>query len=219
MRRFILACAMLAFFVVGSGVAEDTPKAGETRKKLEKKISVEFKDTKLSDALDELKTMVPGVFFLMDTKGGVSRNQTLTFKADEMTVHEILAGMFQKNGLGYYVISEQNNARDGFVMIKQGKERGYLAGQEPKETEPKDTPKEKTKTVVKDKPKDEPKPVPDDNPDEKAERVATLKLRAAKGVLADGNTDRAKELLMQILKQYPKTKAAEDAKKLLDGLQ
>ena len=44
-----------------------------------------------------------------------------------------LDGMFKKNGLGYYVISAKNNAYDGSILIKQGKERGFkLAGDDPK---------------------------------------------------------------------------------------
>jgi autotransporter-associated beta strand protein len=41
-----------------------------------------------------------------------------------VTLEEALDAMFKKNGLGYIVISKKNNAYDGSVQIKQGKERG-----------------------------------------------------------------------------------------------
>jgi hypothetical protein len=117
---------------VGSARAEDTPKAALTRKLLQKKISVEFKDTRLEDCLDELKEKVDGLKIIVDAKGGVSRNSTLTFAAKDKSVVEILDGMFKKNGLGYVVISKKNDAYDGLVKIKQGPERGYEKGEEPK---------------------------------------------------------------------------------------
>jgi autotransporter-associated beta strand protein len=105
--------------------SDDTPKAAQARKLLKQKTSVEFQDTRLEDALDEIKEQVKGLVFRLDTKGGVSRNQTINFKAEGKPVAEILDGMFKKNGLGYVVISGKNNAYDGSILIKQGKERGY----------------------------------------------------------------------------------------------
>ena len=61
---------------------------------------------------------------------GVQR--TLQNVAKDKSVEEVLDGMFKKNGLGYIVISKKNNAYDGLVQIKQGPERGYEKGKEPK---------------------------------------------------------------------------------------
>jgi autotransporter-associated beta strand protein len=108
------------------GAPKDTPKAAATRKKLQQKVSLSFKDTRLADVVDELKEEAK-VSFLLDTKGGVSQNQTITYTGKDVTLAEALDKMFAKNGLGYVVISG-NNAYDGSVMIKQGKERGYPLG-------------------------------------------------------------------------------------------
>ncbi len=134
MNRLLVAASVLVFCVSPLWAADaDTPAAAKTRALLKKKISVDFKDTRLGDVVEELKEMVPGLKFRIDSKGGVSQNQTVTCKMKDATVAEILAKMFEKNGLGYIVISKKANAYDGLVFIKQGKERGYPPGEEPKD--------------------------------------------------------------------------------------
>jgi hypothetical protein len=130
--RLCLSLALVLAVLAAPARANDTPKAAKTRQLLKKKVSVDFKDTRLKDSLDEIKEQVVGLHFLIDTVGGVSMNQAITYVAKNKPVEEILAGMFKKNGLGYVVISNKANARDGFVKIKQGPERGYEKGQEPK---------------------------------------------------------------------------------------
>jgi autotransporter-associated beta strand protein len=106
--------------------SDDTPKAAATRKLLKKKITVNFKETPLKDVIEELKEdHVPGISIRIDTKGGVSQNQAITYKGGDVTLEQALDEMFKKNGLGYLVISGKNNAYDGSILIKQGKERGY----------------------------------------------------------------------------------------------
>jgi hypothetical protein len=104
---------------------EDTPAAAKTRKLLQTKISVDFKDDKLSDVVDEIKDQVKGLKFLIDTKGGVSRNRTITYKAKDKTVAQVLDEMLKKPALGYVVISKKGNAYDGLVEIRNSDERGY----------------------------------------------------------------------------------------------
>jgi len=126
MRRLFAVAAIVCMVVLNAHAAddEDTPAAAKTRKLLKEKVSVEFKDTRLEDAIDELKEQVKGLKVLLDTKGGVSRNQTITYEAKDVTLEEALDGMFKKNGLGYIVISKKADAYDGLVQIRQGKERG-----------------------------------------------------------------------------------------------
>jgi autotransporter-associated beta strand protein len=106
--------------------SDDTPKAAAARKLLKKKITVNFKETPLKDVIEELKEdHVQGISIRIDTKGGVSQNQAITYKGADVTLEQALDEMFKKNGLGYLVISGKNNAYDGSILIKQGKERGY----------------------------------------------------------------------------------------------
>jgi autotransporter-associated beta strand protein len=105
---------------------DDTPKAAATRKLLKKKISISFKETPLKDVVEEIKEEhVPGLSIRLDTRGGVSQNQAITYKGTGVTLEQAFDEMFKKNGLGYIVISGKNNAYDGSILIRQGKERGY----------------------------------------------------------------------------------------------
>ena len=126
----LCAVALLSWFGLGLVLAadpkdDDTPKAAATRKKLQAKVTVKFKEEPLKECVEELKDAVPGVSILIDTKGGVSGNTTINYEAKDTTLADVLDGMFKKNGLGYIVISGKKDAYDGSILIKQGKERGY----------------------------------------------------------------------------------------------
>jgi hypothetical protein len=127
--RILLSAAMLCCFALLASAADDKPDdsvlAAKTRKLLKAKIDVDFKDTRLEDAMEEIKEQVKGFRFLLDTKGGVSRNQPITYKAKGKTIEEVLDEMFKKPELGYIVISKKGNAYDGLVQVRKGKERGY----------------------------------------------------------------------------------------------
>src|SRR5262245_47933903 len=129
---------MLLAIVAVVGLADvraadkDTAKAAATRKKLKQKVSVNWKDARLADIIDDIKEMVPGVSVRLDNKGGVSNNRKLTYTAKDRPLEDVLNEMFAKEGLGWYVISKEKDAYDGTIWVKIGKERGYPEGQEPK---------------------------------------------------------------------------------------
>jgi len=129
MRRLLVLSLVFVLALTGVYAAdqpEDTPAAKATRKLLQKKVTLSFKDTRLEDAMEEIKEEhVKGIKIRLDAKGGVSRNQTINYSGKDVTLEEALDQMFKKNGLGYIVISHKGNAYDGSVLIKQGKERGY----------------------------------------------------------------------------------------------
>ncbi len=128
--RMLVSLMTLAALVLAAHTAEvraddeDTPAAAKTRKLLKKKISVEFKDTRLEDAMNEIKEEVKGFKFLLDAKGGVSRNQTVTYTAKDKTVEVILDELLKKPDLGYIIISKKGNAYDGLIQVRKSKERG-----------------------------------------------------------------------------------------------
>ncbi len=131
MKRLILSCTLIVLLAAPVAVrADDSPKAAATRKTLKtKKISVEFDDTRLEEIIEELKEK-SGLKFLLDAKGGVSRNSKLSFKAKDATLEDIFAGLFKTTDLGYFV--DQSKAYDGLIKITKGGERGYEKGKEPK---------------------------------------------------------------------------------------
>lgn len=137
-RTLLCSLVALCLFTVSLAVAgqaadKDTAKAAATRKKLKQKVTVNFKETLFRDVVDEIKDQVSGIGIRLDNKGGVSNNKKLTYSAKDKPLEEVLNEMLGKEGLGWYVISKQNDAYDGTIWIKQGKERGYPVGQEPKD--------------------------------------------------------------------------------------
>jgi hypothetical protein len=213
---------------------KDTFAAAATRKKLQTKISVEYKDVSLKEIMDDIKQKVTDSIGMdlsiwLDNAGGVSNNSTLSYSAKDKTVAEILDGMFKDNGLGYIVISKEyktyKGRYDGWLLIVKGKERGYPEGDD----STKETPTKEKKTKAKpeaDKPKEKPEKPAADKPIEKAEDEpdkieieARRQLKYAKSFIEDGKEDLALKKLKEIIKKYPKTKTGEEAKKLLDNLE
>jgi hypothetical protein len=222
--RYLTLPLALALFLPGLAAAADTPKAAATRKKLEKKISVDYKDTLFRDVMDDLKDQ-GDLTFLPDTKNGVNLNLKVTYKAQDKPLEEVLNAISDKADTGWYIITT-NKAYEGSIKITRGKERGYEAGKEPdktatpakekpEKTKPvtKEPPPEKTKPEVKENP-DKTTPKPEDDADE-TERVAGRRLKLAKELQDDGKADKARDVLQDLVKKYPKTKAAEEAQKLL----
>ncbi len=217
-RGIVFLVCVLAVLGVKAAWADDTPKAVETRKKLATLIDVDFKDTRLQDAVDDLKEKVSSLHIRLDTVG-VSRNLQVTYKGSKKTLADVLDGMLKKVDCGYVVGSKEGDAYDGVITIKQGKERGYAVGEEPSKTSAKATAEAPTKTAKKAAP-----PAKTKNSDagdpvvENPEQQAAVKLRLAKEILKDGRKERAKERLQDIVTKFPDTKAAEEARKLLMDL-
>jgi hypothetical protein len=136
-RTVLLSVALTLLALVAVPCAEaqekDTTKAAATRKKLDTKVTVNWKDTLFRDIIDEVKEMVPGVSIRLDLKGGVSNNRKFTYSAKDKPLKDVLSDMLNKEGLGWYVISKEKDAYDGTIWVKLGKEKGHPEGQEPKD--------------------------------------------------------------------------------------
>jgi hypothetical protein len=222
--RFVLTFALVAGLVAGSMAQtdKDTKVAAATRaKKLQAKVNVTFDDTPLKECLEELKSQVEsagGGTLSFKLEAGVSMNQKISYSAKEKTLAQVLDAIFQKLGLGYYVLSKEKDRYDGWIVVKPGKERGYAEGQEPaKAAADKPAAKEKApeKTASKSKPAAKEKTGEEGD---KTEQDAARKLRLATDLADAGKTEKARERYHDIIKQFPKTKAAAEAKDLLDKL-
>lgn len=133
MRRLVVtaglfAACLMCSFNLSAADDKDTPKAAATRKLLKTKVSVEYKDTTLSDVIDDIKDQIKDkakktLFVLKDSKGGVSNNTKFNYKADNKPLDEVLDEMFKKNDLGYVVLTK--GTYDGALMIVKGSARGY----------------------------------------------------------------------------------------------
>jgi hypothetical protein len=214
----LVLTALVAACWVGAAPAADTQNAANTRnKKLQVKVTVDFDELFLKDCLEELKKQIDdagagSLSWQFDL--GVSMNLRCTAKAKDKPVADVLDLMFKKVGLGYIVVSKEKDRYDGWLLIKQGKERGYKEGEEPKAAKDKD----KDKAAAKEKDKAAPKENAESSED-KLEQRAASRLSQAKQLAKDGKKAKAKEYCEEILKSYSKTKAADGARELLKDLE
>ena len=136
MRRFVFVTLLAVFVAPLLVCADDVPKdsaaAAKTRQKLQKKVTVNFKDTMLKEIVDELKDQTggdqDGVKFQIDTKSGVSQNAKFTYKAKDKPAADVLTDILQMRKWGWYIISKEKDAYDGLVRVRVSEEKGYEQG-------------------------------------------------------------------------------------------
>jgi hypothetical protein len=193
--------------------SKESPILAAVRKKLQTKVTVDYNEARLQEIAEDLKKQVENLSIWLDNAGGVSNNMTFTYKAKDKTLAEVFDELFAKTDLGYVIGQNKSKANyrfTGWIIIKKGKFRGQL------EDEAAVAPKPPDKTPPKDQPKDKP---PETKPEEKAQQVeqeAARKLKLAKMFAADGLVDKAKARYKEIVEKYPGTKAAKEAKELLE---
>ncbi len=195
---------VVAALIAADKPKEDGPEVLAARKKLEQKVTVDFKDEPFQKAMDEIGKQIDLKFY---RDVGISGNKALTYGAKDKPAKEVLHELLKEHGLGYVIHRKKdpNDRYAGWIQIVSGDARG----DEP--TAAKDPTKPETKPMP---PKDPPKPDPGDA-DEKA---AASKLKLAKAYLEDGQIADARECCEQIIKKYSMTKAAAEAKELLEKL-
>jgi predicted metal-dependent phosphotriesterase family hydrolase len=126
--RSITGCAVLLALTLTAGAedkkTEETAAAKKTRDLIKKKITVEFKNTAMSSAMDEIKDEVKGLNIVFGT--GVSRNKTITYKAKDKPVSDILNDICKEVGIGWIVVSDPKPkaSYNGAVQLRVGNERG-----------------------------------------------------------------------------------------------
>jgi hypothetical protein len=212
--RIFWTVAILTVLVPGIEAQDkkpkDSPLVAKTRKKLLTPVTVDYKDERLEDVLKDLKKQLDEeISFWSDNQGGVSNNPTITYKAKDKPLAEVLDEMFKTNDLGYLIGKPKHNRYEGWILIKRGKLRGDEEDGKPGPgTRP-------DKVKPSDKPADKPADKPEDAA-EKMERDAARLLKLAKMLAADGLTDKAKARYQEIVKKYPSTRAAKEAKELLE---
>ncbi len=201
---------------------KDTPAAAATRtKKLKAKVTLDYTNEMMRVIFEDIKSQLEGqgVGSLSVKYGlGISMNQRLSIQVKDVTLEEALDKLLGQNGLGYIVISSKEPALaryDGWIEIRMGNERGYPADAA------KDDPKTKTTSKTKDDPKTKTTTKTSSSSatnDDKTEAMAKGKLSLIRELINDGNKEKAKTRLEELIKTYPNTKAAEEAKALLEKL-
>ncbi len=217
----VLAATLAGAVVSAAEPVKETTASTFTRtKKLKGTVTVEAKTTPLKEILDDISGQ------LQDQKLGpisaqydigISGNTRTSLSVKDVTAEEALDKLFGSLEIGYVVVAKDKDRYDGWIKIVKGNARGYEPGTEPKDApKPADPKKPDPKPEVKPDPKPvDPKPPEPVDEDEKA---AVTKLDAAKKLIADEKGDDAKKVLRYVTKFYPSTKAAAEAKKLLDDM-
>jgi hypothetical protein len=132
LKRFIWIGALLV--LAAPVAAQDSPSAKATRKRLQQKISVEWKEVGLKVITEDIKRELDRpISFKIDNTTGLSNNSKLTYKADDKTVEEILNGLSDKGEFGWFVKADPKDRTDGWVILRRykDKERGYETGKTP----------------------------------------------------------------------------------------
>jgi len=156
---------------------------------------------------------------------GITLTSRFTVKAKDEALEDVLDKLLKEKNWGYYVqVGPPGSQDDGAIMLVSKPWRG-TPEEEPKggKKEEKTAKKEEKgkKEVAKKEPteKKEPaektekkEPVSDD------ETLAGRRVDLAENYIADGKKEKAQEILEDVVKKYPDTKAAEKAKKMLEKL-
>lgn len=195
--RAALCVAVTVLAFGGGGVAaqpagkdapKDTPAAEFTRSKLLKaKVTADFKGVALREVLKEFAAQVEMQNerpVLWTYPAEVPAATKVTYACTNKPLDAALGELFTTLKLGYVVISEDDQPRDGWVRVTQGGERGSA-------------------TATK------------GDPDEEK---AAARVAAAKEHVEKGRTATAKAVLSGVVEKFPKTKAAAEAKDLLEKL-
>jgi hypothetical protein len=172
-----------------------TPAAQLTlTKSLKAKMSASFTDARLGDVLKEFAHLVDmrADTQLLWTYGpGFPYAQKVTYACKDKPLEVALDELFKKvGGLGYIVVSKDDDRHDGWVLLTTTGERGTEKGFEPP---PKATEAEETD--------------------------AADKLGLAKKLIDLGKNEQAKTVLTFVVKRYPGAKATAEAKELLAKLE
>lgn len=195
MRFGLIAAALIPVFGTAADAA-DTPSAERTRTKLFKsKVTVEYKNVSLREVLKEFAAqaeMQNEKPVMWTYAPEVMGDQKITYACNGKPLEQAMDDVCKQAGIGYIIVSKDDHKHDGWVRITKGPERGY--GKYPDA----DTPTPATT-----------------EPDE---AKAVERLKAAKTLIDAGETADAKAVLQLVIDKHPKSKAAAEAKALLEKL-
>jgi hypothetical protein len=225
--RLLIGTLTIALVAVAPAGAVDkktkeSPAVAATRKKLKSnKVTVEYQDTRLEEVLADIKKQTENISIRVDPKAGVNQNTKVTYKADDKPLDEVFDEMFKQYDLGYVIGTKKDGRYEGWLIIVKGNARGVAeqektaaSDDEPKDEQSGKTPKTKPKTTKKPPAEDQPEEQPED-----PEAKAAAQLQLAKQLEDNDRKEAAIKRYHDIVKKWPKTKAAKEAKQRLEKLE
>jgi len=105
--------------------------SNETRRQLQRGVTVHYHNTRLADVFADLQNQVPGLHLRGEATAGASDDLPVTYDGERQRLSVVLDRIFAPVGLGYVVQSKDGAANDGWVLVHAGQERGYAEEQPP----------------------------------------------------------------------------------------
>jgi hypothetical protein len=102
--------------------------AVRTKGLMKARVTVAYENTRLVEVLEDLKKQVKGLRWKLDTEAGASEDLRVSYQANERRLELVLGEVFERIGLGYYIVSDRDSKDDGCLLIRPGSERGEPLG-------------------------------------------------------------------------------------------
>jgi putative peptide zinc metalloprotease protein len=128
--RVCLPVETVEFNQIKENVEQDSRAARTTRRRLQGRLGVHYEGRPLGEVLDDLGRRAPGgaLAIVHDEKlSEALLREPVTYRADGQRLATVLDRVLERHGLGYVVLSEPGE-RDGALLIREGRERGYPEG-------------------------------------------------------------------------------------------
>ena len=115
-------------------MAPDSEAARETLHNLRKNtgpdkttVTVDYKHVPLSEVLSDLTRQTKSVHFQIDPDASLSSTLPITYASPrDQPLGDALDHMFRSAGLGYVIVSDPNSDKDGWILIRPGRERATI---------------------------------------------------------------------------------------------
>lgn len=99
----------------------------KTRQRLQNRVNIACTDTPLKEVLRDLSAQAK-VTVALEALGGKEGEQKVSAEAKGAPLSIALERVLEPLGMGYYVFSDDSNARDGQILVRQGPDRGAIMG-------------------------------------------------------------------------------------------
>ncbi len=109
-----------------------TPAARAAWQRLNLVVSVNYDKKPLKDVLSDLEKQGKGLKLWLDEDSGLPKDmadEPITYQAKDKRLVQVVDQIFSQYGLGYIVHTQEGNARDGWLIVRSGQERGVAPGQ------------------------------------------------------------------------------------------
>jgi hypothetical protein len=91
-------------------------------------VTVHYQNQKLGEVLKDLQSKTKDMHFEIDPDSGLSPDLPIIYEAHDEPLADALDHMFAKVGVGYIVVSDRNSAKNGWILVRPGRERVFPDG-------------------------------------------------------------------------------------------